>query len=259
MPVNFFASPVSLGLRSLEPAPYRFQRRLYSTPHSPKDSGATNMRILYGLIGLNGAIFAYYQFCRLRLKQTTGNPTQFQAAADSLRSFFVNFTLNLDIIKSGKFWTLLTSTVTHIGTMHLLGNVLSFYFFGRLIAVTPGVAPSVFTSLCFGSAICGGLFSLFHKASKVVARGGGPDTSYSHGFSGVVCGVGSAAAFMYPNTKFLIYGLIPAPLWLLMAGFFVYDGFYLNKENQKVGHAAHLGGTFFGAAFYFLRLRGLKV
>jgi membrane associated rhomboid family serine protease len=55
-----------------------------------------------------------------------------------------------------------------------------------------------------------------------------------------------------------IYGIIPLPLWATVAGYAVYDGYYLNDNNSRIGHAGHLGGLAFGIAYYLLRLRGLR-
>jgi membrane associated rhomboid family serine protease len=48
-------------------------------------------------------------------------------------------------------------------------------------------------------------------------------------------------------------------LWATVAGYAVYDGYYLNDNKSRVGHAGHLGGLAFGIAYYLLRLRGLRV
>jgi membrane associated rhomboid family serine protease len=41
-------------------------------------------------------------------------------------------------------------------------------------------------------------------------------------------------------------------------GYAAYDGYYLNSENSRIGHAGHLGGLAFGIGYYLLRLRGLR-
>lgn len=72
-------------------------------------------------------------------------------------------------------------------------------------------------------------------------------------------GLTSVAACLAPHAKFQIYGIIPVPLWGLCAAYGLYDGYYLNDNNSRIGHAGHLGGLAFGLAYYLLVLRGLKV
>lgn len=102
-----------------------------------------------------------------------------------------------------------------------------------------------------------GSFLHLYKKTQDVKETGGVDRSIALGFSGAVMGVGSLAACLYPRTTFLIYGIVPVPLWLLMGGYFVYDGYYLNSQASNVGHGGHIGGVLFGLA-YFARLRFLK-
>lgn len=79
------------------------------------------------------------------------------------------------------------------------------------------------------------------------------------GFSGAVMGISSVAACMAPTSKVLIYGIVPLPLWAMVAGYAVYDGYYLNSADTRVGHAGHLGGLAFGMVYYLARLRGFRV
>ena len=58
---------------------------------------------------------------------------------------------------------------------------------------------------------------------------------------------------------FHIYGIIPVPLWALMTGYAIYDGYYLSDSRSKIGHGGHLGGIAFGVVYYFAKLRGLRL
>jgi membrane associated rhomboid family serine protease len=44
----------------------------------------------------------------------------------------------------------------------------------------------------------------------------------------------------------------------LAVGYGVYDGYYLNDNKSRIGHAGHLGGAAFGFLYYIWRLRGLR-
>lgn len=71
--------------------------------------------------------------------------------------------------------------------------------------------------------------------------------------------LGTVAAFLYPRVTLLIWGIVPVPLGILMAGYAIYDGYYLSNPRSSVGHAGHLGGTVFGVVYYLAKLRGLKL
>ena len=70
------------------------------------------------------------------------------------------------------------------------------------------------------------------------------------GFSGAVMGVGSLAACLFPHQKLLLYGVVPVPFWLLIGGYFVYDGYFLGSQNTGVAHGGHLGGLVTGLLFF---------
>jgi membrane associated rhomboid family serine protease len=78
------------------------------------------------------------------------------------------------------------------------------------------------------------------------------------GFSGAIMGLSTVAACLAPQAKFALYGIIPVPLWALVTGYAVYDGYYLNSAESRIGHAGHLGGLAFGVVYYLARLRGLR-
>jgi membrane associated rhomboid family serine protease len=211
------------------------------------DDSQTNMYILYGFIGINCGVFAYTSYVKEQARQ--GNMQPFT-------KFYRNFTLNLhSVLDEHRYWTLLTNTFTHGGFMHLLGNMFSLFFMGRLVAQTPGIGPLAFVTLAIGSGLAGSAGYLYQRWLKTQGSRM-RDNRHGLGFSGAVMGVGTAAACMYPKVTFLIYGIVPMPLWALMAGYMVYDGFYLNSDrNTGTAHAGHIGGAAFGALYYFLKLR----
>lgn len=62
---------------------------------------------------------------------------------------------------------------------------------------------------------------------------------------------------MFPHTRFLLYFVIPVPAPLAVAGLIVYDmyGAYQANPNDRVGHAAHIGGAIFGFLYYIYLVR----
>ena len=128
--------------------------------------------------------------------------------------------------------------------------MLSFYAFGSVLATFPGaVTPVRFLALSLGSAVAGSVGYVIQQAFSEPRR-----RSVAIGASGMVMGLGSAAAMLAPRQTMLLFGILPVPLWGLMAGYFVYDAFYLGKQS-RVAHSGHVGGAIFGAGFYWLVLR----
>jgi hypothetical protein len=65
-----------------------------------------------------------------------------------------------------------------------------------------------------------------------------------------VLAITTSYAIYYPRNLILIWGILPAPAWLIVAAFAFFDlkGLLtqINGGNTGIGHAAHLGGILFG-------------
>lgn len=151
-----------------------------------------------------------------------------------------------------RYWTAITSCFSHLQVMHILGNMLSFYYMGQLLAMTPYFTPARFLTVILGSGLAGSAAWLYSMRLQ------GEPHRRALGFSGSLMGVGTVAAFLYPKTTFQIYGIIPVPLWALIAGYALFDGYYLNDHSSPIGHGGHLGGFAFGLLYSFAKLRGLR-
>ncbi|KAF2000460.1 hypothetical protein P154DRAFT_202829 [Amniculicola lignicola CBS 123094] len=241
IPTHFFR-PSPLGSRT--PLHIRFRSRLSRPkPNEPfSNNKGNNMLIIQGMIGINTAVFLYGQYAEIQLKQ---------GITKSMRWFRSNFFLNYNNFwYEQRYWTAITSNFTHLGFFHIFGNCISFYFMSRLLAMTPKFMPRNLLTLIIGSGLSGSFFTLFRY-------GNDPQRAQksSVGFSGAVSGVAATAACMYPHTTFQLYGIIPMPLWVLVGGYFIYDGFYLNSRTSKISHEGHLGGGAFGLLYYLYKMR----
>jgi membrane associated rhomboid family serine protease len=172
--------------------------------------------------------------------------------------FMRNMSCNLtDVLKSRAYHTLLTSTFTHVDFFHLLGNMFTAYFLGSFLCYSPLITPLRFLTIALGSGLTGSAGYLYQR---YLATGGrGVDYVRGLGFSGALMGITSVAACLSPHAKVLIYGIVPVPLWATVLGYGFYDGYYVNDQRSRIGHAGHLGGLAFGIAYYLLRLRGLRI
>ncbi len=209
-----------------------------------------NETILYTLMGTNIAVFGYAYFLKQQALQ--GFPTPYT-------NFMHTMSLNLTRFQNGNYSQLLTSMFTHVDIGHLFSNMFTVYFLGTFLAAAPIITPFRYLTIALGSGFAGSIGYLFHRYYQL--RSEGPrarDNTQGIGFSGAVMGISTVAACLAPHSKVLIYGIMPMPLWALVTGYAVYDGYYLNNANSHIGHAGHLGGLAFGLVYYFGRLRGLR-
>ncbi|KAJ4365716.1 hypothetical protein N0V83_008336 [Neocucurbitaria cava] len=225
--------------------------RFYSSNYRPGSPYqlSTNMGVLYSLMGANIAIYFYAVYLKAQFMQGYQLP---------FMKFMQNMTLNFTEFRNGRWWTAVTSTFTHVDFGHVFSNMFTMYFLGSFLATAPQVTPGRFLFIALGSGISGSAGYLCQQYLKVQSNPGVPDYSRGLGFSGAVMGICSVAACLAPTTKFQLYGIVPVPLWALVAGYAAYDGYYLNSADTRVAHSGHLGGLAFGIMYYVLKLRGMR-
>jgi len=156
---------------------------------------------------------------------------------------FEKYKFNVGAILNRKeYLRLLSAGFLHADFMHLLFNMMTLYFFGPVIL--EGFGAVGFIIIYIGSMLLGNIFSLFIYQKQ---------PWYSAiGASGGVSGVLFAAIAMAPKMSLYLF-FIPIPIpgfvfGLLYFGYSVY--MMLNpKQWDNLGHAAHLGGAFFGLVY----------
>lgn len=161
--------------------------------------------------------------------------------------------IKLEDVQANRWWNLITPAFSHIALYHLLGNLFSFHAFSSILLLY-GLTPLRYGSLILGSAVAGHLGFLYQEVQRR-SQTHAPSGRSALGLSGVVMGVGSAAALVAPKAKMLVMGVVPMPMWALMGLYVLWDSYALDSPTSKVGHAAHLGGAAFGVAYYVLALR----
>lgn len=163
-----------------------------------------------------------------------------------------NFLVSWTAISEGRWWTLLTSAFSHILTFHIFLNMYALMGFGPTIEATLGSMRFLRFYL---------LASVISSAAHAVVSAklvGNPDLP-ALGASGAVSGVILLFSLLYPKQKILIMGLIPVPAFfgsILIIGLDLW-GLWAQAGGGglPIGHGAHLGGAFTGAAYYLLILR----
>jgi len=141
-------------------------------------------------------------------------------------------------------WTLVTNLFIHAPLpqiWHILGNMLTLYFFGSFLCRLVGVRNFLITYFCGG--ILGNIFCILILPPLLPVIGA----------SGAIYALAGALVVMMPNLRVLLYFVIPMPLWVVILVFFVLWSFI-----PGVAWQAHLGGLVFGLVMGFFFRRRLR-
>lgn len=146
------------------------------------------------------------------------------------------------ILHRKEYVRLISSGFLHADIMHLVFNMMTLYFFGPIVIQAFGNIG--FAIVYLGSILLGNFLSLYIYQKQ---------PWYSAvGASGGVSGVLFASIAMIPDIGIYMF-FIPIPIkgyifGLLYFGYSVY--MMMNPRQQdNIGHAAHLGGAFFGLVY----------
>jgi membrane associated rhomboid family serine protease len=146
------------------------------------------------------------------------------------------------ILNRKEYIRLLSAGFLHADIMHLVFNMLTLYFFGPV--VIQGFGNLGFLIIYFGSILLGNIFSLFIYQKQ---------PWYSAiGASGGVSGILFASIAMIPDIGIYMFFIpIPIPGYIFGLVYFGYSVYMMlnPRQHDNIGHAAHLGGAFFGLVY----------
>ena len=142
-----------------------------------------------------------------------------------------------------QYWRLASYGLLHADLSHLLFNMITLFFFGRLI-------EQVMVQLT-GSWLT---YPLFYLTALVVSilpsylRNQGNRNYFSLGASGAVSAVLFAFILIQPWSLIFVF-FIPAPA-ILYAVFYVGYSIWMDRRGgDRINHSAHLAGAAFGILF----------
>jgi membrane associated rhomboid family serine protease len=150
----------------------------------------------------------------------------------------------------GQYYRLITSGFIHKDHMHLLFNMISFYFFGRAVEY-------VFKNI-FGAGAGGYYFIALYVLAILMSD---LPTYFKHktnanynslGASGGVAAIVFAFILFRPLDNIYIYFALPVPGFILGVGYIVYSWHQGRKSKDNINHDAHLYGALFGLVFCVL-------
>jgi membrane associated rhomboid family serine protease len=151
--------------------------------------------------------------------------------------FIINLGL-VPILLGDQPWTILTAMFVHANIGHILGNMITLYFFGTFL--TGLIGQNKFLLVYFIGGILGN--ALFYLLA--------PPVSLAVGASGAVYAIAGALVMMVPKLRVNLYFILPMPLWVVVLVFFVIFSFI-----PGVAWQAHMGGLATGlvAGYIFRR------
>lgn len=137
-------------------------------------------------------------------------------------------------------WTIATSVFAHGGIGHLLINGMVLFFFGPALERRVGSRTFLWFFLITG--IVAGVAQMMLGVGLYGVAG----TPAVLGASGAIMGILGALTLLAPDAKVLLFFMIPLPLWLITAGYAVWDIAGLVLQSGNVAHLAHLTGLAIG-------------
>lgn len=157
------------------------------------------------------------------------------------------------IKREKQYYRFVSSGFLHADWMHLIFNMFTFYFFGRIVEGTFYVnelgGTASFLLLYFGGMIVADIPSYLRHKDTYEYR--------ALGASGAVSAVVFAAIVFNPWARIYVYVIRLSAL--LYAVLFVVYCVYMDKRGRdNVNHNAHLWGALFGLAFTIVLIASLR-
>jgi membrane associated rhomboid family serine protease len=175
--------------------------------------------LLTNLIIVTNVIFSYYGFVNTK--------------------FFDGYALNVDaVLRRKDYIRILSSGFLHVGWLHLIFNMLTLHFFGDMLETL--VEARYFSIIYLCSLLGGSLMALYFQ------RNNGNYTAV--GASGAVSGVIFASIALMPGLSLSLFGPLGPfiPGWLFGLLYTLYTIYSIRKQEDNIGHEAHLGGALIG-------------
>jgi membrane associated rhomboid family serine protease len=207
-----------------------FQDRGYSSQHSAFGSGWTAVVVL---VIANVVVFVANML----------GPSEPASLNDLLA-------LRGDLLRQPwRCWELVTYGFAHESLTprqqlpwHILGNMLTLWFFGRAVEELLGRAE--FLRFYVVALVVAGLAWL---ASESLGRSDG--AARLIGASGAVTAVLAVFIWNFPHVTVLMWGILPVPAWALGVLYVVWDVQGTAAHDSNVAHVAHLAGAAFGLLY----------
>ena len=147
-----------------------------------------------------------------------------------------------------EWYRMLTSGIIHSGWGHLFFNMLTLYFFGRVV--------EQYFSVAFGGVLGAVLYVMLYVSALAISSLGDlvkyrDNWNYNAlGASGAVSAVLFASILFAPKMGIYIYLIpIPVPGYIFAPLYLLYCWYMAKRNMDNIGHTAHFWGAVYGILF----------
>ena len=195
--------------------------------------GGMHVKLLF----VNAIVFIFIGFLHV-FTRLLGDVEIQQSTAILLHDIFALQADFLGLIT--KPWGLITSIFSHFEFMHFLFNMLFLFFAGQLYEQLFGGKKLLNIYILGG--IAGGILEIVaHELFPALSN----SQSIVVGASGSIMAIFIATAMYRPNTKIMLFGILPVRIIVLAGAYFIYDLLSLGMPDGTA-HFAHIGGGIIG-------------
>lgn len=142
-----------------------------------------------------------------------------------------------------KWFTIFTSGIVHADWMHLIFNMMTFYYFGFALEIIFVQASGDIGHLYFSVLY---LVSLVLSDIPTIIQHKNNPNYFSLGASGAISAVLFSFILFYPKTELRIFFAIPMPAYFFAVIYVGYCIWASKKANDNINHDAHLFGALAG-------------
>ncbi len=152
------------------------------------------------------------------------------------------------VVREKKYYLLITSGFLHADLMHLLFNMLTFYFFG--FRLEQAIGSVNFLLIYFLSMILSSIPTVIkHKDNHEYG---------SVGASGAISGILFSFILLSPSSGIMIFPLpIPMPAWFFGILYLLWSYFAAKRAKDNINHDAHFYGALTGIVMMLMLYPGV--
>lgn len=148
-----------------------------------------------------------------------------------------------------KWYTVFTSGIIHADWMHLIFNMLTFFYFGfaleSIFVQASGEIGHLYFALLY-------LVSLVLSDIPTILQQKNNPSYFSLGASGAISAVLFSFILFYPKAELRIFFAIPMPAYIFAGLYIVYCIWASKNSRDRINHDAHLFGALSGLVITIL-------